>query len=742
MKKSLKIILFVFLSIIIFLLAIFLTLSAYLSNVKLDKNKLINLDRMVTFYDDNGEIFLEQSNGVKVTESQKIPEHTKKAFIAIEDKRFYSHKGVDYRALARATVNNVKSLSFKEGASTISQQLIKNTHLSGEKTLKRKLKEIKLTKELEKNYSKNEILEKYLNTIYFGDGCYGIAVASKYYFDKECSDLSVNESAVLAAIIKAPATYSPITSPEKCFERKNLVLKQMLEQEFINEQTYQENVCEKVSLCNFDKTTDDGCYDYSYFANRELNNLLEKYPYNRDKISVYTHYNQQMQKILSECFDDFSEISCEKSAILLDKDANVLAYYSSCGETYRQLGSIIKPIAVYAPAIENDVINAQTLILDEKTDFNGYFPSNFNDKYCGNISASDALANSSNVCAVKILNYLGIENAINTLNKVNIKTDEGDENLALALGATRYGATISQITSAYNVFLNRGTFISPSTIKNLDINNKTIEATRKKEKVFNVDTVSIINRMLNNVVKNGTAKKLSVYGENLYAKTGTVGNKDGNTDAYIISYDKNFTLGVWFGAENNSKALDNGVTGGTLPASFAKNFWDKFYCSIKIPNKIEEDGIEEVYLDKISYDDDGKIILADDEAPLRYKFSGYFKKNKIPKEQSTRFSFPSVEKPKTIVNNNEISVELCLIEYQNLRIYKKVNGKKSLVYDSIDGKKSFNDKLVPSTEYEYSYIPYFDNGRTVFYGEEKCLAKIKTPSDISLGDKWWLDDFE
>ena len=440
--------------------------------------------------------------------------------------------------------------------------------------------------------------------------------------------------------------------------------------------------------------------------------------------------------------NDFTDILCKKSAILLDKDANVLAYYSNCGETYRQLGSIIKPIAVYAPAIENDTINAQTKILDEKTDFNGYSPSNFNDMYCGNISASEALANSSNVCAVKILNYSGVDGAIFALNKLNIKTDESDKSLALALGATKYGATLSQITSSYNVFSNSGYYTAPSAIKEMQLSKNTIRNPRKKEKVFSDDTVSILNRMLNNVVINGTAKKLANYGQNLYAKTGTVGNKNGNTDAYIISYDKNYTLGVWFGSNDNNETLDNNITGGTLPASFAKTFWDEFYKVYELPNKIEEYGIEEVSLDKISYDNDGDIILADEQAPNRYKFNGYFKKNKIPKEQSTRFSFPCVEQPKTLVNNNIISIELCLIEYENLRIYKTENGRKYLVYDTVNGKGDFSEKLSASTEYEYSYIPYYNNGNTIFFGEEKSLIKIKTPSDTSLGDKWWLDDFD
>ena len=234
MKKRVKIILFALCCTTIIICGVILSYNYALRGYSLQENKLVNLERTVTFLDINGDKYCEVSDGIEVTELSDIPQHTQKAFVAVEDKRFYKHNGLDYKGMIRALFNNVKSLSLKEGASTISQQLIKNTHLSNEKTLKRKLAEIKLTTKLEKEYSKNEILEKYLNTIYFGDNCYGITRASKHYFDKEPKDLDVNESAILAGIIKAPTNYSPTTNPKKCFERKNLVLKLMYKQGYID----------------------------------------------------------------------------------------------------------------------------------------------------------------------------------------------------------------------------------------------------------------------------------------------------------------------------------------------------------------------------------------------------------------------------------------------------------------------------------------------------------------------------
>ena len=241
MKTVLKTILFIFALIIICLVGLIFYYNVSTSNIKLDESKLINLERTVTYYDSSGKVFAEEVNGKTISEIDKIPEHTLNAFVSIEDKRFYKHNGIDYKGLFRATLNNVKSFSFKEGASTISQQLIKNTHLSSEKTLNRKFAEIKLARQLENKYSKKEILEKYLNTIYFGDNCYGISCASMHYFAKTPAQLDINESAMLAGIIKAPSNYSPFVDYERCIKRKNVVLNEMFEQGYINEQQFIEN---------------------------------------------------------------------------------------------------------------------------------------------------------------------------------------------------------------------------------------------------------------------------------------------------------------------------------------------------------------------------------------------------------------------------------------------------------------------------------------------------------------------
>ena len=272
MKKTLKIFFIVIAT--LFTLAFCLGFYFYISTIgaKLDTNKLISFDRSIVFYDANSNVILEQSNGKAIVNIAEIPKHTKNAFIAIEDKRFYKHKGIDYKGLFRATLSNIKSMSFKQGASTISQQLIKNTHLTSQKTLKRKVIETKLALELEKKYTKDEILEKYLNTIYFGENCYGIKSASNHYFSKEPSQLSLNESATLASIIKAPKHYSPYQNYENCLNRKNLVLKQMFLQNLITKNEYNDNVNQPILLSQ--KNQSSKGVNYFDQASKEIDKIL------------------------------------------------------------------------------------------------------------------------------------------------------------------------------------------------------------------------------------------------------------------------------------------------------------------------------------------------------------------------------------------------------------------------------------------------------------------------------------
>ena len=742
MKKTLKILLLIF---VIFFVVTFISLYYFYSittNVKLDKNKLISFNQTIVYYDKNNTLIKEEINGKSITDIINIPEYTKNAFISIEDKRFYLHNGLDYKGLLRATFNNIKTLSFKEGASTISQQLIKNTHLSSEKTLKRKLLEIKLAKELESKYSKDEILEKYLNTIYFGNNCYGITSATNYYFDKKPEELTINESAMLAAIIKAPTIYSPFNDCKKCMERKNLVLKEMFLQNYITKNEYEENLSRDIKLSNKNakKNIDS---TFLKMVRNELDNIIKYPPYKNQYLNVYTYHDNEYQEKIDNIIAN-SSTNCDKSVILLNNYGQVCAYQSSCGDIPRQLGSVIKPLIAYAPAIEENKVNSLTKIEDEITDFNGYSPKNYNDKYLGSISCKKSLIVSSNVCAVKILNYVGIDNAKKYIKKLSLPLTENDNSLSLALGCFEKGITLSQITSAYTVFNNKGNYYNSSFIKMItDRNGKVLYKNRNNyTKVFEDDTVSIMNDMLKDVVKEGTAKKLSFCNQTLYAKTGTVGSKNGNTDAYSISYNKDLVLGIWFGHEDN-QLLSNDITGGSEPTSVGSKIWEDIYTGKKYPTEIENSKtLEEIEIDKIAYDNDNKIILADKYTPKKYVIKALFKQNNKPLEQSTRFSFPKIEKPKISVNNKGICISLCLTKLYDAEIYRLENGKEKLVYDTQNNNKEiFIDKTIaPFKVYTYKVMPYYFDGLEKHYGNEIILEKIKSPI-LNIDDDWWQNEF-
>lgn len=735
MKKSVKIILIILLFAFVAIIS-FTTYSLILvSGVKIDDKKLINLSGGYVFYDKNGKISKEYSDNKEITEFKNIPKNLVNAFIATEDKRFYKHNGIDVKGVFRATFNNIKSFSLKEGASTISQQLIKNTHLSSEKTIKRKLLEFKLALDLEKKYSKNEILEKYLNTIYFGENCYGISSASKHYFNKIPEDLTLNECAALAGLVKAPSAYSPANNTEKFNSRKNVVLKSMLEQKYITAKEYDNCVKTEVQTTNSTRLKEN----YFDLAEKNAAKILERYPLSAyQKINVYTYYDDKIQECVIQNFNICEE--CNKTVTLCDKNNNICAYASDIPDQKRSVGSTIKPILVYAPAIEENVVYPCSKILDEKINIGGYTPSNYNDKYYGYVSVKKSLEKSLNSCAVKLLNYTGIEKSIEYAKKTGVEFTDDDNNLAIALGATQTGSTLSEITSAYNVFLNKGTHKKQSIISKITINGQIVYQNKQEStNVFGEDTTYIINNMTKSVVKEGTAKKLSFLDFPLCAKTGTVGNKQGNTDAYCISYNPDYVIGVRF-SQKSDKMLNNDITGGTYPASLSYNIWKDLSSQNEFKDFDNCEKVIKLKIDRTKYEQENEVYIANEHSSEKDKIEQLFKTSYIPPQLSV-YDFNNFEKPKMTVFNNRIEFNLCLTESQEIKIFKIFGKEKALVYDSFvnSGRNKFIDNDVTENEvYEYSYIPYYiENGKEIL-GTEIVLGKIKS-SEISTDD-WWIYD--
>ena len=656
MKKVLKISLIILL--IIFLIGVFL--GALLLNkihkvnaeTLLDINKLNTSGQYITFVDNNNN----ENNfliSITKTDLSKLNDYTKNAFISIEDKKFYTHKGINLGRTIKAGLKNILNGKIIEGGSTITQQLIKNTHLTKEKTIERKIKELALSKKLEKLYSKDEILETYLNVIYFGDNCYGIEDASMHYFSKDASSLSIAESATLAGLIKAPNTYSPTKNKEKCLKRRNLVLSEMLKDNYISNDEYNNSKKEDLNL-NLTEKIENQINTYDKIALNEAINILglteKQIAFNG--IKIYTNKNASIQQKLETLLISQKENLVNRgldydisNIVINNKTGKIEAYYSTSiydvDTLKRQPGSSIKPILVYAPAIENNLISPSTLILDEETDFNGYKPHNYNNTFNGYVSARTALEKSLNIPAVKVLTYVGINNAINFAENNGIHFDENDNNLAISLGGFTYGETLKNIANSYQAIANNGNYIQASCIDKIE--TKTGKLLYKNnietKKTMRDDTSSLLIDMLKGVTKNGTGKKLSFLPYEIASKTGTVSLKNSNlnTDAYNFAFTTNHTLGCWYG-NLSGENLSNKITGSSYPTETNKTILESLYNTTTPENFKYSSDVVKLDIDLNNLKENNIITLAPDFISERYKQSELFSRFNLPNEDISLYT--------------------------------------------------------------------------------------------------------
>lgn len=703
--------------------------------VALDESKLINARSDVEIYDGNNELVKEVSivtrgAGAKI---ESVPLSVKNAFVAIEDKRFYKHGGIDFKRVISATLKNMKSGSFKEGASTITQQLIKNTHLTGEKTIKRKLQEMRLSRQVEKKYGKDEILEMYLNTIYFGHSCFGIADAAYFYFGKSVDELTLSEGATLAGLVKAPNSYSPFKNKEKCLGRRNLVLKQMQALGYITEDELKLALAEPLP----EKENATSGSTYLEEAVAEAESILGKDGF-YGGVKIYTYLDGATQEKL----ENLSDESDSDKAFIIEDNARrgITAFYSSAGNIKRLPGSVIKPLLVYAPALEEGLISPATLINDEPINYGGYSPKNFGGKYGGYISARKALAESVNVPAVKVLNSVGIKRACGYTKKMGLETEEKDMSLALALGGMSEGYTLRQLCSAYSTFARRGEYEHSAFIRKIeDMNGKTLyERKEDATRVFSEETTALINDMLRTAVKEGTAKKLSACPYEICAKTGTCESGGKNTDAYAISYTSRYSVGVWLGNASNEEIT---TTGGGLPCMINGIICEYLYKNSP-PDDLEKcKNVVSVSLDKEEYVKNHNLVLADDNAPTKEKITEIFAKNNIPHVKSERFSSPAfTEEPNIEYKDNTVYIVLCQREY-NTYCIKRVDelGREETYYTA----GSFTDTAIEENKiYTYTVTPILNKKA----GKPLTLPSVYTKNTAEenldgdekiLNRDWW-----
>lgn len=657
------------------------------SNLELDLNAITSSNISISIYDNDNKIINDENTTTHpYAKLSQMPPHTYQAFISIEDKNFYKHNGINLKRIAVATLKNIKNLSFSQGASTISQQLIKNTHLSSEKTIERKIKEIVLTRKLEKTLSKEEILESYLNLIYFGNNCYGVSSASSYYFSKECKDLNLEESALLAGLIKAPSKYSPITHPEQAKARRDLVLREMKNDKLITEEEFF-TAKNKDIVLNLNSNNENRLNSYSEAVIDEAEKLLHL-PAKQIALAgykIHTYQDKDLQSKLVNSFNQMSSYSCDYAGIVLGvENHGVLAYVGKSPykilEAKRQPGSCIKPVLVYAPAINEDIITPTTQILDEKIKIGEYSPENVNGKYNGYVSVKDAVAKSVNIPAIKVLSYVGIEKAKSYASQAGINFDKKDDSYALALGGMTYGVNLKDLCSAYSTFPNKGKFsegrfISFITNKDGKIIYKHIPF---EKTVFREDTSYLITDILKHTATEGTAKKLSSLGIEIASKTGTVGKKQSNQnlDAWNISYTPDTVCGVWMGNLDNTP-ID--IAGGNQPTEVVKSF----YSGQKNKHFEKPNEVVEREIDLVDLQENHRVTLANKYTPERFKQNCLFSIFNLPSKSE---NFANLPKPQTKTK---------FVEGKN---YIEIEAKKYLIYDIYDDNKNLIESISEKNE--------------------------------------------
>ncbi|MFS1515759.1 transglycosylase domain-containing protein [Bacillus sp. SCS-151] len=576
-------------SVIIFF-TFFVGLVAYLfiiyaGDYVVDEKKLV-MNSASTLVSDEDELiaklFIENRELVSI---QDIPKHVQQAFISVEDERFYNHHGVDLRAIMRALYRDITEGKKVEGGSTITQQLAKNIFLSNEKTWLRKTKEVIIALNLEKKYSKQELLEMYLNQIYFGHGAYGIEAASQLYFNKHVSELTVEQGALLAAIPKAPTNYSPILQPEKSFDRRNLVLSLMERKGYI---TPEDAVRYQGRTLALDiNQMNENMYLLSYI-DLVVKEAEERYGLTNNELlkggyKITVPLDATVQQKAYEFFQDSNNFAgtdenVEGAFVLMDnKTGGIIACIG--GRNYvqkglnraivkRQPGSTFKPIVVYGPALEKEEFDPYSLLVDQLLQYGDYKPHNYNDVYKDKITMYDAIIESANAPAVWALNNLGIDYGKEYLEKAGIPIK--DKGLAMALGGLEEGVSPIDLTKVYRAFAEGGKVIEPHFITKIeDRNNRVIGKFNKEEKrVFSKQTAWYMTRMLEGVVREGTAQ-MGKYSGALAGKTGSTSYEpveDATKDAWFVGYTPTVVGALWMGYDKTDKShyLTKGSSQPTL----------------------------------------------------------------------------------------------------------------------------------------------------------------------------------
>lgn len=680
----------------IFIIALMLIMTVFSVTVfinvpDLSVEKITKISQSLKIYDKNNVLSAELNGGQnrRNISISDIPKHVTDALIATEDIRFYEHNGIDIKRIFGALLSDISSGSLKEGASTLTQQLIKNSHLSNEKTFSRKINEAILALQLERKYEKDEILEMYLNFVYFGRGAYGIEAAAQSYFGISAKELSVSQAATLIGILKAPSKYAPHLNMDNAIKRRNTVLGQMKKYNFLTEEDYKKYCSEEIKI--IEKITYP---DYGYYTDYVLIEGAEKLNITVNDLlgggyNIYTTLDSSLQEDLQKIYenkDNFHDEFVQSASVIIDNlNGSVSALIGGREHegmrifnralSRRQPGSCIKPLLVYGPAFENRSISPLTILNDSRKSFDGYSPTNYQNVYYGNVTVRQALSLSLNVPAVEILEKNGTEYSKDFCEKAGITFHQDDNYLALALGGMKYGTSPLELAGAYSMLSRMGTFISPWCIEKITdfSGNILYEHKENSKRVFKESTSFMLTDILFDVSKH-QSNGLNVLSVPIACKTGTVGyNGQGHSDAWCASYIKTHTVCTWVGYDktDENNFLPYEITGSATPAKISAEIYKSILKNNEYVRFLEPETVKKLSIDEYSLKKENKIYLAtENQKNVIYE---YFDVENAPSLTNSYW-----EKPKTptdiFIQLNELrqaEISFCALnDYTEYVIYK------------------------------------------------------------------------
>lgn len=557
--------------IVTLILSMFATVGyAFFTLPSTESLEALELKAATQIFDINGQLIskLFEENRIVVPISSISP-YVQQAIVANEDIRFYSHFGVDPIGILRAIWVNIKTRSLAEGASTITQQLARGMFLTQEQSFSRKIKEALLAMMIERKFSKQEILQAYLNQVYFGEGAYGIEAAAQLYFGRRAGELTLAQSALLAGLPRGPNIYSPYIDQQLALKRRDTVLQGMVNAGYITAAQAQAAQREPLALAGKKRRV----VQASYFVDYVANELVGRYGANRvykGGLKIYTTLDISRQQAAEAALGKY------QGAVLIIDPRTGYVQAMVGGRNYeesqinraiaevRQPGSAFKPF-VYAAAI-NQGLAANTLIVDERINIGGYSPQNYDKKYRGPITMKKALRLSVNVAAVKLGQQVGMENVLNMAKSMNITTLVPEDNhLASALGGLTHGVNLMELCTAYTAFANGGVLSKPIAIlKVLDENGQALEENRlSQQSALRPEVAYIVTDLMKGVLQDGTGTAANI-GRPAAGKTGTTDNYE---TAWFVGYTPEILAGIYVGNDDRKPV---GISGGEVAAIWGR----------------------------------------------------------------------------------------------------------------------------------------------------------------------------